>query len=265
MKKLLSRLLVFVVIINLLGVNNKVFAQENTRIIETRGLSFRSGMSSDEIRLLKDYFRLTEENVPWGYLYDARTKELVSNFQKKNNIKVDGVAGKTTIEKINQDIKGKKYALALRSPYTNLKGDMIIINKSSNTLYHLKDGEVYKAYPVATGKESRFTPDGKHKIVVKYKNPAWGGANRSQPIPGGAANNPLGKRWIGISYGGGSKYGVHGNSNANSIGTYSSLGCVRMFNGDVEKLYEEVGIGTPVWIGEEETLIKYGVDFKYLF
>lgn len=146
---------------------------------------------------------------------------------------------------------------------TEVKGDMIIINKSSNTLYFLKDGDLQEAYPVATGKTENLTPNGKFKIVVKYKNPAWGGAGVSAPIPGGAPNNPLGKRWMGISYGGGSRYGIHGNSNPKSIGTYASLGCVRMFNDDVEKLYEKVNINTPVWIGSEEILIGYGVNFDY--
>lgn len=146
---------------------------------------------------------------------------------------------------------------------TQVKGDMLIINKSSNILYYLKDGLIEEVYPVATGKTENLTPNGKFKVVVKYKNPGWGGAGVSAPIAGGAANNPLGKRWIGISYGGGSKYGVHGNSNPKSIGTYASLGCVRMFNEDVEKLYEKVNINTPVWIGPKEALIGYGVKFEY--
>ncbi len=67
---------------------------------------------------------------------------------------------------------------------------------------------------------------------------------------------------MGISHGGGGQYGVHGNSNSSSIGTYASMGCVRMFNEDVEKLYEKVKIGIPVWIGNEKQLEAYGVKFK---
>ena len=84
----------------------------------------------------------------------------------------------------------------------------------------------------------------------------------SDPIAGGVPNNPLGTRWIGISYKGGWKYGIHGNSNPRSIGTYASMGCVRMFNSDVEKLYEKVKTNTPVWIGNEKELQDYGVKFK---
>lgn len=231
--------------------------------IHTRGLTFNTGVASDQIRLLKDFFRVRgESNVPWGYNYDNRTKELVMNYQRSIGLKADGIGGKLTIDRINQEISEKDYRLGLRIISTSIKGHMIIINKSSNTLYFLKDGIIQESYPVATGKTIGLTPEGKFKVVVKYKDPAWGGAGVSDPVVGGAPNNPLGRRWIGISYGGGSRYGIHGNSSPRSIGTYASLGCVRMFNGDVEKLYEKININTPVWIGPEDLLKSYGVKFK---
>lgn len=231
--------------------------------INTRGLVFNTGKSSDQIRLLKDFFRARgNSNVPWGYGYDNRTKELVRNYQLSRGLKADGIAGSSTINRINKEIRDKGLAIGLRIPYTNVKGDMLIMNKSSNTIYLLSNGVIKESYPVATGKTSYLTPSGKFKIVVKAKNPAWGGAGVSDPIPGGVPENPLGTRWIGISYGGGSRYGVHGNSNPGSIGTYASLGCVRMFNSDVEKLYEKVKINTPIWMGAESELKSYGVKFK---
>lgn len=232
--------------------------------IDMRGLNFNTGISSDQIGLLKSFFRArNENNVHWGYDYDDRTKELVRNYQSSMGLKSDGIAGKATIDLINKEIIKNDYPISLRTISTDVKGDMIVINKSSNTLYFLKDGLIQETYPVATGKTISLTPNGRFKVVVKFKNPGWGGAGVSDPIPGGTANNPLGRRWIGISYGGGGSYGVHGNSNPKSIGTYASLGCVRMFNEDVERLYEKVKINTPVWIGHEETLINYGVKFKY--
>ena len=95
------------------------------------------------------------------------------------------------------------------------------------------------------------------------KNPAWGGAGRHRPVRGGAPNNPLGKRWMGLNIKGGSMYGIHGNSDKNSIGRYISLGCIRMFNEDVENLYELIEIGIPVWVGSEEKLKDFGILFKW--
>ena len=259
------RVMVFLLVVIIVSLNSISYGTVMTGPagIDRRGITFNTGTSSDQIRLLKSFFRArNEDNVPWGYAYDERTKELVRNYQKLRGIKADGIASQATIDLINQEIVNRNLKIGLRTISTDISGDMIVINKSSNTLYFLKDGVVQETYPVATGKTTNLTPNGKFKVVVKFINPSWGGAGVSAPIAGGAPNNPLGKRWIGISYGGGSRYGVHGNSNPKSIGTYASLGCVRMFNEDVEKLYKKVNINTPVWIGPEETLIGYGVEFK---
>lgn len=138
----------------------------------------------------------------------------------------------------------------------------IIINKSNNSLYHLNGNQIIKKYPVATGKTTGHTPEGKFAIVTKYINPAWGGAGIYKPIRGGAINNPLGKRWMGLSIKGGGTYGIHGNSDQTSIGKYVTLGCVRMFNEDVESLYQLIDYGTDVWIGSETQLNEYGVIFN---
>lgn len=242
--------------------NDTVYEPGNTKI-QTRGLVFNIGKSSDQVRLLKDFFRARKDsNVPGGYNYDNRTKQLVKDYQKLRGLKVDGIAGNLTMARINKEINDMSLKIGLTVPSVNIKGDIIIINKSSNTLYFIKNGVIQKSYPVATGKTSSLTPNGQFKIVVKYKNPRWGGAGVSAPISGGASNNPLGKRWMGISLRGGSVYGVHGNSEPNSIGTYASLGCVRMFNNELESLYEKVNINTPIWIGSETLLESYGVEFK---
>lgn len=228
--------------------------------IDTKGITFNTGRSSDQIRLLKDFFRArNEENVPWGYVYDDRTRELVKNYQELMGLQADGIASKATIDRINQEIIEKDLQIALRTISTDINDDMIVINKSSNTLYYLKDGVVQETYPVATGKTISLTPNGKFKAAVKYKNRRW----NTGGIPGGAPNNPLGTRWIGIGYRGIDSHGVHGNSSPGSIGTYASAGCIRMFNKDVEELYEKVNINTPIWIGTEDILINYGVKFAY--
>lgn len=263
-KGIILALLSFIIIGSLdysYGIN-----ETSNPVMISRGLVFNTGRSSDQIRLLKDFFRVRgEKNVPWGYDYDNRTKELVRKYQREIGLSQDGIVGRKTMESMNSEIRDRNYKLGLRVPYTDISGEMILINKSSNTLYLMRNGIIQESYPVATGKTSQLTPDGKHSVTTKGKDPSWGGAGISDPIAGGAPNNPLGTRWIGISYGGGWKYGVHGNSNASSIGSYASLGCVRMFNSDVERLYEKVKKGTPVWIGDEYTLMKYGVKFKSNF
>ena len=45
--------------------------------------------------------------------------------------------------------------------------------------------------------------------------------------------------------------GIHGTNNPASIGKAASKGCIRMYNADVEALYDMVEIGTPVSIVKE--------------
>jgi len=103
----------------------------------------------------------------------------------------------------------------------------ISINAKTLTLY--KNGRLFKSYPVATGKPTTPTPVGTFTIKNKQVN------------PGG----PFGTRWMGLSQ---PHYGIHGTNNPPSIGTAASNGCVRMYNKDVEDLFNYVGIGVPVRI-----------------
>lgn len=123
-------------------------------------------------------------------------------------------------------------------------GAQIVINKATNQLSYWKDGNLLKTFPVATGRHPSYTPEGNFSIVVKVVDPYYGKLN----IPGGSPSNPLGCRWLGLSIGGGSVYGIHGTNNPASIGTYASAGCIRMHNKDVMWLYDNTPLGTPVKI-----------------
>ena len=69
------------------------------------------------------------------------------------------------------------------------------------------------------------------------------GAGR-EPIPPGPGN-PLGTRWMGISA---PAVGIHGTPDPASIGYSVSHGCIRMLIPEVEWLFNQVDVGTPVYI-----------------
>ncbi len=127
----------------------------------------------------------------------------------------------------------------------------IIINKKTNQLGFYQNGVLVKVFPVATGLHRNFTPEGQFRVITKIVNPPY----YKKQIPGGSPSNPLGPRWLGLSCAGGS-YGIHGNSNANSIGTYASEGCIRLYNQDILWLYDQVSLGTPVTIVWNDTNLK---------
>ncbi len=129
-------------------------------------------------------------------------------------------------------------------------GKVIVIDKARFTLTLYNNMEVVKRYPVAVGKPSWPTPSGEFKVISKQKNPAWinpgsaWAANMPKYIPPGPGN-PLGTRALALNSPG---VLIHGTSNAGSIGTRASHGCIRMHMRDVEDLFERVEVGTPVII-----------------
>ena len=106
----------------------------------------------------------------------------------------------------------------------------ILINLAERRLYFYKNEQESKSYPVAIGKPNTPTPPGNYSIVTKIVNPHM---------------SVLGTRWMGLSKPG---YGIHGTPAPWTIGTMASLGCVRMYNHDVEEVFPQVPMGTTVEI-----------------
>jgi lipoprotein-anchoring transpeptidase ErfK/SrfK len=128
---------------------------------------------------------------------------------------------------------------------------VIFVNRNAFTLTlytHLKPA---KTYPIAVGMIGLETPAGLYHVQNKAIDPAWSvpnspwaGSLAGQVIPGGAPNNPIKARWLGIFAGA----GIHGTSEDGSIGSAASHGCIRMHIADVEELYPQVPVGAPVYI-----------------
>ncbi len=129
-------------------------------------------------------------------------------------------------------------------------GKVIVIKRGSNQLLFYDGDQLKRSFRVATGQASYPTPLGHYEIVTMQRNPWWyppegsAWADGAEPIPPGPGN-PLGTRWMGIS----SPYvGIHGTPDAASIGYSASHGCIRMLIPQVEWLFQQVGVGTPVFI-----------------
>ncbi|HBV99259.1 MAG: ErfK/YbiS/YcfS/YnhG family protein [Peptococcaceae bacterium BICA1-7] len=118
----------------------------------------------------------------------------------------------------------------------NEAGTNLVILRSSRKLQHFSGRILKNTYPVAVGKFSTPTPLGNYRVINKVLNPG----------------DILGTRWMGLDIPGGN-YGIHGTNNPSSIGKFISLGCIRMQNHDVESLFPQVGIGTPVNITDGPT------------
>ena len=99
-------------------------------------------------------------------------------------------------------------------------------------------------FPVGLGTENG-TPEGLWRVDAprKLKNPTYHSPRGEGIVPGDDPSNPLGERWIPLEGIGGDavgrrSYGIHGTIEPQTIGTQSSLGCVRLLNADVEFVYD---------------------------
>jgi lipoprotein-anchoring transpeptidase ErfK/SrfK len=128
----------------------------------------------------------------------------------------------------------------------------LTVNRSTFELTLWKDLEPVKTYTVAIGAEGFDTPVGVYNIQNKAVDPVWtvpdsdwAGDLAGTTVPGGVPENPLKARWMGIFDGA----GIHGTDDTASLGSAASHGCVRMAVPDVIELYDQVPVGTPIFIG----------------
>jgi len=126
----------------------------------------------------------------------------------------------------------------------------LTLDRETYTLRLWKDLKPAKTYTVAVGQVGLETPAGLYHIQDKQVDPtwhvpnsAWAGSLAGQSIPPGPSN-PLKARWMGIFSGA----GIHGTDATYSLGTAASHGCVRMAIPDVIELYDQVEVGTPIYI-----------------
>jgi lipoprotein-anchoring transpeptidase ErfK/SrfK len=128
---------------------------------------------------------------------------------------------------------------------------VVIVNRGAFSLSLYKHLKLAQTFPIAVGMVGLATPAGQYAIANKAVNPAWhvpnsawAGSLAGQTIAGDDPSNPIKARWLGIADG----VGIHGTTDDASIGHNASHGCIRMHIPDVERLYDEVPVGAPVYI-----------------
>ena len=149
----------------------------------------------------------------------------------------------TALETVTPRIRTKE----LKKAYPSI----VTIDRDHFRLRLFKRLKFVKGYGVAVGQPAYPTPTGLFAVQSKQVNPVWTAPNSpwagemaGQQVSGGAANNPLKARWIGVA----GSVGIHGTGEPWSIGTRASHGCIRMTVPDVIDLFGRISVGTPVLI-----------------
>ena len=133
-------------------------------------------------------------------------------------------------------------------PVPNLVADMrLVISLGDRRVYVYDQDQVKTSFPVAIGRGGWETPTGEFQVMQMIRDPRWEHPFTGVIVPAGGTN-PLGSRWIGFWSDGTNTIGFHGTPNESSVGQAVSHGCVRMYNRDVQTLFEMVAVGTPVTV-----------------
>jgi len=133
--------------------------------------------------------------------------------------------------------------------------DGVVINLAEQRLYfYPREGGV-RTYPIGVGVAGWETPLGRTRIVGKRVDPIWyvpASIRRQHPeLPVAVApgpSNPLGRHALDLGW---ESYLLHGTNVPAGIGRRVSHGCIRLYPEDIEELFRQAPIGTPVTVVDQ--------------
>jgi len=119
-----------------------------------------------------------------------------------------------------------------------------VISRKRFTMDLYLQNQYVKTYKVGLGMPGRETPTGLWRVKPNDKliQPPWTDPDTGRRYVATDPDYPLGSRWIGLEglegqAKGRTGFAIHGTKEPETIGTQSSRGCIRLFNGDVIEVY----------------------------
>jgi L,D-transpeptidase ErfK/SrfK len=204
-------------------------------------------------------FALTSDQVAVGALgiYVTREEDTLLDIARQFDL------GYTQLVTANQGIDpwrpGGGRRITVPSLYLLPEGARrgIVINLVQNRLYYFAPGGgTVETHPIGVGVQGRSTPIGTTHIVAKRTHPTWippPSIRRERPklpaVVSPGADNPLGDYAFQLGW---PSYLIHGTNKPDGIGRNVSHGCIQLYPEDVERLFGEVAVGTPVRVVNEE-------------
>lgn len=136
----------------------------------------------------------------------------------------------------------------------------LVVNLSEMRLYAFPAGKGPPVtFPLGVAAESGATPLGVLTVVEKRTNPTWypppSMLEEDPALPAAVPpgpDNPLGSHALRLSN---RRYLIHGTNRPFGVGRRVSHGCLRLYPEDIPRLFQRVGVGTPVKIVREPVKI----------
>lgn len=168
---------------------------------------------------------------------------------------------------------GAKVLLPTRFILPDAPAEGIVVNIASKRLFYFPpaDADGVRAvvtYPIGIGQEGTATPVGTTTVTSKGRDPVWyvpasirrKYAAEGNPLPAQVPpgpENPLGRHVLVLGM---PSYLIHGTNRPAGVGMRVSHGCVRLFPENIEHLYEQAPVGTPVTIVNQPWLHAWDED-----
>ncbi len=151
-------------------------------------------------------------------------------------------------------------------PMVDLAYHGLVINLPEMRLYDFTV-DPPEIFAVAIGDAMDPSLIGDFQIGAKRVDPAWHVPKsileekpQLPPVVPPGPDNPLGSRWMTI---GSTSYGIHGTNRRWSIGRDVTHGCIRLYEADIQRLYERTPTGTPLKLIYQP--FKWGVEGGRVF
>ncbi|MHC5111599.1 MAG: L,D-transpeptidase family protein [Planctomycetota bacterium] len=202
------------------------------------------GIAGDSLeRVRSELTKIGQESIlssrvmaqdPMVSRYRIKSGDTLGKIAKAHKISADLLASINGIKNVNK-IRAGQEIKTIQGPFRAM------VRKHDYSMDIFLGDAYVKHYQVGLGADDG-TPTGVWKVGTKLKNPTYYPPRGGQMIAADDPTNPLGERWIALEgiegdAVGATRYGIHGTIEPESIGKSMSLGCVRMYNRDVEELY----------------------------
>jgi L,D-transpeptidase ErfK/SrfK len=162
---------------------------------------------------------------------------------------------------------GSVVRLPTRYVLPDVDPDGLVLNVPEMRLYDFRTKPLPDVYAAAVGDPTDPTLLGTFRVGEKRVDPVWtvpASIRAEKPelparVPPGP-DNPLGRYWMTI---GATSYGIHGTNIRWSIGRMATHGCVRLYEDQIERLFQRTQPGTRLRIIYQT--VKWGTDGTNLY
>jgi L,D-transpeptidase ErfK/SrfK len=141
---------------------------------------------------------------------------------------------------------------------------IVVLLAERRLFYFPPGGDTVETYPIGVAVAGRDSPLGETRIVAKITDPAWyppASIRAERPelprvVPAGP-DNPLGAYALRLGW---PNYLIHGTNKPDGVGRNVSHGCLHLYPEDIDRLYQEVALDTPVRVDREESRLQWEGD-----